>query len=101
MTTTISTQKARFSSIPIYSYKCDKCEAVTDQYNTIANRHNAPDCHGSMKLQIMPTQIAPVLGGGDFPGYMCPVTDTFVTSRKKRKNIMAEHDLIEKGDGRL
>jgi len=84
--------------MPIYSYKCKECETVIDQYNTIDDRHKGPACHGSMKLQIMPTQLAPVLGGGDFQGYMCPVTDKFVTSRKERRNIMAEHNLVEKGD---
>jgi putative FmdB family regulatory protein len=84
--------------MPIYSYKCDKCGAVKDQYNSIANRKNGPDCCESMKLLIKPTQLAPVLGGGDFPGYQCPVTDKYVTSRRQRRNIMAEHNLVEKGD---
>lgn len=39
-----------------------------------------------------------VLGGGSMPGYLCPVTDRFVTSRRERRNIMAEHGLIEAGD---
>ena len=88
---------------PLYSYKCGKCNKAKDQYNSIDARHNCPacECGGETKLSIMPTQIAPILGGGDFPGYMCPVTDTYITSRKQRRNIMAEHDLIEKGDGRL
>jgi len=85
--------------MPIYTYKCS-CGKVEDQYNTIDNRKNGPTCHGSMKLSIQPTQLQPVLGGGDFPGYQCPVTDKFVTSRKERKEIMKRHNLIEKGDGR-
>ena len=84
--------------MPIYSYQCEVCQKQEDKYNTIDDRKNGPDCHGSMKLVIGAANIQPILGGGDFPGYMCPVTDTFVSSRKQRKRIMDEHNLIETGD---
>lgn len=85
--------------MPIYSYQC-QCGEVIEQYNTVAGRHDGPvcKCGGETSLKIMPTQLAPILGGGNWPGYMCPVTDTFVTSRNQRRNIMAEHNLIEVGD---
>lgn len=85
--------------MPIYTYQCD-CGKIIDEYRSIDNRYNLPvcDCGHKMQLKIMPTQIAPVLGGGDFQGYKCPVTEKWVTSRKERKNIMAEHNLIEVGD---
>jgi len=38
------------------------------------------------------------MGGGDFPGYQCPVTEEFVTSRRKRKYIMDSNNLVEVGD---
>jgi hypothetical protein len=53
-----------------------------------------------MELRIVPVNLAPVMGGGDFPGYQCPVTDRFVSSRRERRNIMAEHDLVEMGDAK-
>ncbi len=86
--------------MPLYSYKCSKCGELTDSYNMISTRHKAPvcGCGGDTSLSIQPVQIAPVLGGGDFQGYMCPVTDTFITSRRKRKYVMDEHNLIETGD---
>jgi len=86
--------------MPIYSYKCSICGNITDQYNTIDGRKNGPNCNcgGNTSLTIQPTQIAPILGGGDFPGYQCPVTDKFITSRRERRNIMAEHNLVEVGD---
>lgn len=86
--------------MPIYTYKCTKCEVLADNYSTVADRHKAPlcGCGGVTLLSIQPTQIAPVLGGGDFPGYVCPVTDKFVTSRKDRREIMKRHNLVEKGD---
>ena len=86
--------------MPLYSYKCSKCGELTDAYNMISTRHQSPacECGGDTALSIQPTQLAPVLGGGDFPGYMCPVTDEFITSRRKRKYVMDEHNLVEAGD---
>ncbi len=87
--------------MPIYTYECEICDEVQDGYNTIAGRHsNAPTCKCGQPttLAIRPVNLAPILGGGDWQGYMCPVTDTFVTGRRQRRNIMAEHNLIEAGD---
>jgi putative FmdB family regulatory protein len=86
--------------MPIYTYQCSICDSITEAFRTIAHRKDGPECgcgHETL-LKITPTQLAPVLGGGDFQGYMCPVTDKWVTSRKARREIMAEHNLIEKGD---
>ena len=82
--------------MPIYTYKCD-CGNQVDEFRHINQRHDAPLCCGeSMRLAIQPTMLQPVLGGGDWDGYQCPVTDEFVTSRKRRKDIMKEHNLVEK-----
>lgn len=85
--------------MPLYTYACPKCGGVDTEFNTVANRHAGPVCCGaSMKLEITPTQVANVLGGGDFQGYRCPVTDQWVTSRRQRREIMARQGLIEAGD---
>jgi len=82
--------------MPIYTYKCPICENQKDDYNTVSNRHRGPKCcRNRMELAIVPVNLAPVLGGGDWPGYKCVVTDKFVTSRKQRREIMAEHNLVE------
>lgn len=84
--------------MPIYHYKCSECGKEADEYNKINDRKdNAPKCHGKMALVIIPPQIAPVLGGGSIPGYKCPVTGKFVTSRKERREIMKRNNLVEKG----
>ena len=86
--------------MPLYSYKCAECAESIDGYNTVAARHKAPECScgGAMVLSIQPTQIAPVLGGGEFPGYQCPVTDKYITSRRDRKYIMESNNLVDVGD---
>lgn len=86
--------------MPMYAYLCPDCGETEDLYNTIDDRHKAPvcACGADTKLSIQPTQIAPVLGGGDFQGYKCPITDKFITSRRERKYIMDSNNLIEVGD---
>ena len=86
--------------MPLYAYKCSTCDEFTDSYNSVASRHNAPQCEcgADTELSIQPTQIAPVLGGGGFQGYVCPVTSEWVTSRRKRKYITESNNLVEVGD---
>ena len=86
--------------MPIYTYQCEVCDSITDEYRAVDRRHDFTfcECGHLMKLKIMPTQLAPVLGGGDFQGYQCPVTDKWITSRKERRRIMDEHNLVDVGD---
>ena len=82
---------------PLYTYRCPECGKTEDAYRAIAERNNGPMCHGPMSKIILPTMLQPILGGGAMPGYQCPVTDEFITSRNRRREIMREHNLIEKG----
>lgn len=63
----------------------------------MADRRNpceCEDCGGDTKLVISGgTGFTQIFGAGDFPGYKCPVTEKWVDSRKKRREIMAEHNL--------
>lgn len=83
--------------MPNYTYECPICKRREDAYRSIADRGNGPECHGQMRKIIVPPMLQPILGGGSFQGYQCPVTDQWVTSRRQRRNIVAEHNLIEKG----
>lgn len=87
--------------MPLYTYRCAECGEESTEFNTIARRHkNTPNCCGApTKLKITPTQIqAQILGGGATPGYHCPITGKFVTSRKERREIMKRHNVVEAGD---
>lgn len=82
----------------LYTYRCKSCGATTDAYRKVEKRHDAPPCAacGGQTHQII-TQVNfnAVMGAHDNPGYMCPVTDEWVDSKKKRRRIMDEHDLVE------
>jgi len=82
--------------VPLYSYICQTCGKQEDAYRSIADRDKAPECHGVMQKIIVPPAINPILGGGNWHGYECPVTGEFVTSRKRRREIMRQHNLAEK-----
>ena len=85
--------------MPLYTYACAKCGGNVEHFNTVENHAKGPECCGSSMVQrIVPVNLGVVLGGGSFQGYKCPVTDQWVTSRQQRRNIMAEHNLVEAGD---
>lgn len=83
--------------MPLYTYKCAECGKTEDAYRSMADRDHGPECHGPMRKIITPTMVQQVMGGHAYPGYKCPVTGEFVSSRKRRREIMQEHNLIEKG----
>lgn len=83
--------------MPLYTYKCNECGKIEDAHRAIKDHNNGPDCHGKMAQIIVAPMIQPVLGGGNNPGYKCVVTGEWVDSRKKRREIMKEHNLVEKG----
>jgi len=86
--------------MPLYTYDCE-CGETVREFNRIADRDTlAPfHCRKRMNRRFEPPQIqAQILGGGDLQGYLCPVTNEWVTSRTRRREIMKENDLIEAGD---
>lgn len=88
----------------LYTYRCKTCGESTDAHRKVEDMHNAPECQscgGETKKIITPVSFTPVMGGFDNPGYRCPVTDQWVDSKRKRRSIMDEHNLVEwpKGSG--
>lgn len=81
--------------MPLYTYRCT-CGKESREFNTIADRDLSPNCHGPMKRVIEAPQVqAQILGGGTHPGYLCPVSGRYITSRRERRNVMKEHGLAE------
>lgn len=81
--------------MPLYSYRCTKCGAQRDEYNSIANRALGPQCcEATMEPQI----TAPSVMVRCEARYKCPVTGEEVTTRRKRQYIMDKHGLIDAND---
>lgn len=81
--------------MPIYAYVCQECGDERDQFNRISERRtNAPQCHGAMDIKL-----SPVLGHVQRDcHYICPVTDQPITSNRQRRNMMAEHNVVDAND---
>lgn len=64
------------------------------------NRHDSPaceECAGKTKLILTPTEFnCAFLGSARNPGYMCPVSDKWIDSKRKRISSMDEHNMQEK-----
>jgi len=83
--------------MPIYAYKCDECLNEADHFRRVDERDNAPECCGKSTRRLM---SAPMIGisAKPFQSYKCPVTDQIVDSERQRRNIMAEHRLVDAND---
>lgn len=44
--------------MPIYRYRCTRCQAVRDEYRRIEARNLAPRCHGRMARVITSTMVS-------------------------------------------
>jgi putative FmdB family regulatory protein len=85
--------------MPIYVYECAEGHRK-EEIRKISERENAPqcDCGHSMRMVITPVNInGAFLGSAKNPGYKCPITEQWVSSKKQRRNIMAQHNVIECG----
>lgn len=85
--------------MPIYDFKCP---AGHIDRNVVARHDDTVTCTGCGQVTERywgETRLMfdRVFGAHDMAGYHCPVTDEFVTSRKRRKQIMKEHGLEEVG----
>ncbi len=89
--------------MPLYSYQCKQCGEKSTKVNSIDNHKEGPGCCGEMMSQVIEATMvnAMILGGGSYPGYKCSVTGEYVTSRKRRTDIMKEHNLVECGGSDL
>lgn len=87
--------------MPLYTYRCPDCERRSELVRKIREHSNPVPCEcGGLQNQTIesaPMVNAAFLGSARNPGYQCVVTDQWVDSRKKRREIEREHNLIEAG----
>lgn len=82
--------------MPIYVYECPECRESTEEWNRVDDRESSAPacCGGQMKIVIQPVR-------GKVQSecnYECPKTGQRVTSWSQRRNIMAEHNLVDAND---
>lgn len=79
--------------MPIYDWKCPNGHIDRDQYARPDDARYC-DCGAPMEHHW---EGAPFVME-DVKPYYCVVSEKWVSTRKTRRNVMAEYDLIEAGD---
>ena len=78
--------------MPIYSYRCNACQEVTEAFRSVSNRHDTPDCEcGSDTRKI----ISPYSVHPDFEPYYDDNLETGIKSKQHRKQVMREKGVSE------
>lgn len=80
--------------MPVYSYRCNVCEEVTDAIRTIDGRNKCPPCEkcsgGTRKI------ISQYTVHSDLEPYYDDNLETHIQSRQHRVKVMKEKDVYEK-----
>lgn len=82
--------------MPIYQYQCDRCQTVKDEFRTIEDRNNCPECCNQPMKKIIASKIRP-----DIEPYIdihMTGQPILVKSRQHKKALMKEHGIREKLD---
>lgn len=85
--------------MPIYDIACLSCKQEREVWRRMNDPNPDCDCGGKTETVI---RAAPMvddawLGSTKNPGYHCVVADEWVSTKKRRREIIAERGLIEKG----
>lgn len=82
--------------MPLYHYACPHCGNEKDAFVRVEERHSgAPECHGLMELEIMPTHVMP-----DITPYKAVAGDKMgqeISSRKQHKEFLKRNGFREVG----
>ena len=79
--------------MPVYEYRCNDCNEITEQFQSIADRDNCPECEhcGKDTRKIISSQrVHP-----DFEPYYDENLETHIQSKQHRKKVMKEKGLVE------
>lgn len=81
--------------MPIYSFKCDKCNDLKDVFKSIKEFDNdIPICCNKNMQRVI---FAPMVMN-DMEPYMSMATGEWITSRSRHKEHLKQHNCIEIGN---
>lgn len=83
--------------MPTYNYLCEDGHE-TEQILSIREHTSVTQCSTCGKEAKQVINRAPIGTVDNMASYRCPVTDTWVTTRRQRNEIMRTHNLVEMGD---
>lgn len=79
--------------MPLYEYRCLKCEALTEAYRSVAERDDCPpcpSCRGGTKKIISGYRVH-----SDLEPYYDENLETHIQSKQHRRRVMAEQGVSE------
>ncbi len=79
--------------MPIYSYACEDCGGEQDEYRSVADRNNCPECKLCKKPTVKIIAGYAVVGDMD---YYDENLGVHINSRKHRERVMKEQGVTEK-----
>lgn len=84
--------------MPLYAYRCRACARSQDIFKKIADLDReevCPTCRSAMERQLAAPMVI-----GDYPGYSCPITGTWVEGRKAHQENLKKHGcrVLEPGE---
>ena len=82
--------------MPIYEYRCQKCDKLSSEYRSVDLRNLAPVCScggETAKVISAPSMVIP-----DIAPYNVPGTSKVITSRSQHREYLRSNGLIEVGN---
>lgn len=84
--------------MPLYTYACPVCSKKFDIFKRLADLDSpshCPQCLFEMQRQVTAAAVV-----GDYPGYLCPVTNNWIEGRKAHQENLAKHGarVLERGE---
>jgi putative FmdB family regulatory protein len=75
--------------MPTYDYKCHACGARREVFLRLADLDKIVKCTKCPHAMSREVSAPAVLG--DYPGYHCPITDTWIEGRRAHQENLARH----------
>lgn len=76
--------------MPLYDYKCAKCEKEWEDFNYLHDRTNAYCCDTRAELVIKPTRTKPIIHE-----YFSENLNTLITGPAQKKRVMKKLNMEE------
>ena len=85
--------------MPIYEYKCPHCETRYQEIKKIEDRLDSPVCCNEKTKQVItapPMVNESFLGSTKNPGYISPLSEKWISTKKQRNDEMKEFNVVPK-----
>ncbi len=83
--------------MPVYSIFCKTCGKIDEIVRTIDKREDVPECCGTLMVRKM----CALMVQSDITPYKSQVTGEMITTRRKHREHLKDHKLIEVGNEKV